>query len=260
MKQEVDFARCVVSASFLLCIYRPFYKGTLPFMSSEVLAKAITLSFHDLPNRPAFLHDAAHDLESFLWVVVYLCTTRSGPGGVRRKELLPDFDITSDPTVSHLRDTLFKIFEGSEYDLQHFKSQLLASPRTFATEISPCFHEYFKELVPMVEEWWELLHLAYRFRGYEYEHIHRRVLAILGKNIKIVEASELVHPATAVEEQRRESEYRRILNTFSDDPATQDSPSGATSGNFESPTPRRFTPSVPQGSTSSNPVQKKRRL
>jgi len=32
-------------------------------------------------------HDANHDLESFFWVLIHICLTCKGPGGIRREEL-----------------------------------------------------------------------------------------------------------------------------------------------------------------------------
>src|ERR1700684_2514021 len=80
-------------------------KGTIQFMSAEVmLSKNIAQSFRIEP----FTHNAIHDLESFFWVLVYICLTRNGPGGKRRPELMPPRPGGRSP----LYNTIQKVFEN----------------------------------------------------------------------------------------------------------------------------------------------------
>src|SRR5258708_39138540 len=59
------------------------FKGTPPYTSGEILSD--WQYFHG--HRDKVFHDAVHDLESFFWVLVHICITWQGPGGVRREEL-----------------------------------------------------------------------------------------------------------------------------------------------------------------------------
>ncbi|KAG6846605.1 hypothetical protein H0H93_012865, partial [Arthromyces matolae] len=54
--------------------------GTLPYMSAEVIAGKYIIRPDKKRNLPSFAHEAIHDLESFLWVLVRICLTRQGPG------------------------------------------------------------------------------------------------------------------------------------------------------------------------------------
>ncbi|KAH9839540.1 uncharacterized protein C8Q71DRAFT_749998 [Rhodofomes roseus] len=60
-------------------------QGTLPFMSAELLKESPYYADEDAPEPP--VHSFKHDLESFLWVLVWVCLTREGPGE-RRHDLM----------------------------------------------------------------------------------------------------------------------------------------------------------------------------
>ncbi|KAL1744671.1 hypothetical protein HDZ31DRAFT_3449, partial [Schizophyllum fasciatum] len=57
-----------------LNLRHPLATGTLPFMSSALLLQ---------PHIP---HAPVHDLESFLYVLMWICANYSGPSGMRRKD------------------------------------------------------------------------------------------------------------------------------------------------------------------------------
>lgn len=58
-------------------------------MSAEILGNSKYFTVSQLREDGPVVHSAIHDLESFFWVLLYLCLTRSGPGGERRDELQP---------------------------------------------------------------------------------------------------------------------------------------------------------------------------
>jgi serine/threonine protein kinase len=63
--------------SMLLLILDHFFQGTPPFM-------AIDLMLHrDDPDK-FFHHELRHDLESILYVILWICTSMEGPGIERR--------------------------------------------------------------------------------------------------------------------------------------------------------------------------------
>lgn len=237
-------------------------------MSSEVLENAITPYFYR-EDEPQFTHDAVHDLESFLWVVVYLCITRKGPGGARRDELGPGYDAKKDPAVKDLWGALFDLFEGDATTLGKTKGDLLKQPELFSQRVVPHLHTNFKLLAPMAEEWWKVLRVAYLFRAYEYEHIHRRVLDILDRTIEMVKNTPQAPDPTIIkaaqeEDSRRRNDYHRFLNAFREPPARQASPGAAAHWNTGvSPAPQianQAAPSKDPGpSPSPSPAHKKRR-
>ena len=58
-------------------------------MSYEILKNTVHLSIATERRPKFFMHDAVHDMESFFWVIVYLCLTRQSGGDIRREELIP---------------------------------------------------------------------------------------------------------------------------------------------------------------------------
>jgi hypothetical protein len=56
-------------------------------------------------------------------------------------------------------------------------------PKKMDEEIIPLFHCYFEQLKPIVLQWWHILRLAYRFRAFEYNHIHAQIIDILEQSI-----------------------------------------------------------------------------
>ncbi len=55
-------------------------KGTPPYTSGEVLSNEWYYDHQDI-----VFHDTVHDVESLLWVLIHMCITWQGPGGVRRE-------------------------------------------------------------------------------------------------------------------------------------------------------------------------------
>ena len=50
------------------------YKGTIPYTSGEIMSSQRYFRGH--PSHPVF-HDAVHDLESFFWVLIHICSALS---------------------------------------------------------------------------------------------------------------------------------------------------------------------------------------
>src|SRR5258708_19796751 len=80
--------------------------GTPPYTSGEILSDQ--RYFH---GHPHVFHDAVHDLESFFWVLVHICLTRNGPGGVRRDELKEENEEKEE--YIPLRRVVFCFFDSS---------------------------------------------------------------------------------------------------------------------------------------------------
>ncbi|KAL1657596.1 hypothetical protein GGF50DRAFT_68697 [Schizophyllum commune] len=146
--------------------------GTLPFMACELLA----------PNSAA-PHAPWHDLESFLYVLMSICATCSGPNNTLR----PDFDIEESPMGPwYAGDIRRKEQVMCEYDDDEF--------RTFLDEL---FDPYFYDLKELVVELREVLT---RMQGLQASH--SLILKIFDRHIK---EREEARANAAVDSQRDES-------------------------------------------------------
>src|ERR1700676_5051749 len=119
------------------------YKGTRPFMSSEILGREYIFSDldadDDVLNKPKPLshekkvpvHNAAHDLEGFFWVLAWLCLSRDGPAR-RRSELLPD---NNDPQQEPFRTVFARIFEAGDDVLALTKQRMFTTSGYFVKSV-----------------------------------------------------------------------------------------------------------------------------
>ncbi|KAF8918249.1 hypothetical protein CPB85DRAFT_1558476 [Mucidula mucida] len=149
--------------------------GTPPYASAEVLGAAPVRYGTDSIAVP--YQDAIQDIESFLWILVHICLTRSGPSGARRAELTEHGNV--------LRKVVYRVFNSDNATLALNKHRLFAIPSDFEKDIIGNFHPYFHPLKPLVREWLGLLRLAYTHRElYEYHTLHRRVIAMLEKAVE----------------------------------------------------------------------------
>ena len=145
-----------------------------------MLSKNIAQSFRTEP----FTHNAIHDMESFFWVLVYICLTRNGPGGKRRPELMPPKPGGRSP----LYNTIQKVFENVNLsDLALQRQNLVMDLLLFNQDILNHFHPYFEPLRPMMEKWYTLLQRGRSYHSIEYDHIHIHVKAILDEAIMNLE-------------------------------------------------------------------------
>ncbi|KAH9847679.1 hypothetical protein C2E23DRAFT_863190 [Lenzites betulinus] len=136
------------------------------------------------------VHDAIHDMESFFWVFLYICITRSGPGGDRQKELTEDFKAASEPSrtqILELRRVVHCFFDGGLDIITRNKKELFERSRNeFEMHLLLHIYSYFEPLKPVLRQWWELLLLAYVFEGYEYHNIHKFVTELLERALEMV--------------------------------------------------------------------------
>ncbi|KNZ73119.1 hypothetical protein J132_01198 [Termitomyces sp. J132] len=160
--------------------------GTLPYMSAEVIAEQFLFTLDGSRTRTHFMHEAIHNVESLLWVLVRLCLTRKGPGlNMEREELdnhAPTFN-------SQLKDAVVCLFEGTPEVMKERKMQLVTdrNPRSaFEEKVVAHFHPYFEPLKPYVRRWWATLILGYKYHGEEFHDIHDHIIRILDEAIKMI--------------------------------------------------------------------------
>ncbi len=96
-------------------------------------------------------HDAVHGLGSFFWVLVHICLTRKGPGGVRREELKEKNDENEE--LMPFRRVIFCFFDSSEDTMRANKRHLLLNPDHLEEFELANFHDYFHPLKGRVKEW-----------------------------------------------------------------------------------------------------------
>lgn len=106
-----------------------YEQGTPPYMAIEAL----------LETGPAFIHKPRHDLESILYIILYICTFVRGPG-------LPSYGLNMAPAFPPLRtwfvnDTITEI-----------GYRKLAHLTCYDTAILPNFTPYWSDFAPFVED------------------------------------------------------------------------------------------------------------
>ena len=95
------------------------------------------------------------------------------------------------------------------------KAQLFSEPELFEEGLLRHVHPYFEPLKPLLRQWWDLLLLAYEFEGYEYQGIHKFVIALLEKALRDLppdESSEDKERARKARE-RRDRFVREVMPT-----------------------------------------------
>lgn len=164
-------------------------QGTPPYISGEILSdQHYFRSFDD--SEPLVHHDAVHDIESFFWVLIEICLTLKGPGGLRDEFVrdlagnLPEPGHGDDERLKHLRTVVWHLFNSDLGRLYKYKRRLFQEPELFETDVLQNFHPSFLVLKPLISEWFSLLRIAHEFCSYEYYTIHDRVLAIFDKVLK----------------------------------------------------------------------------
>jgi len=95
-------------------------------------------------------------MESFFWVLLYICLTRCGPGGHRRQELSRGWPL-DDPQCRQLAMAVWNYFDADKSVLTKEKRQLFLEPQRFEESILPLIHPYFKPLKSLILTWWNIL-------------------------------------------------------------------------------------------------------
>jgi len=184
-------------------------KGTPPYTSGEILSTEWYFRGHHGHNDDVF-HDAIHDLESFFWVLIHICITRQGPGGVRREELEQENEVNE--AYNGLRRVIYYLFDSDMATMAANKARLFTHPAEFEPYILNNFHPYFQPLKEVVKEWFHLLILAHKFHAYEYHNIHDMVLEILDCALKSAPPKDISAEATLKVLDERKTNIKKLLD------------------------------------------------
>ncbi|KAH8099598.1 hypothetical protein BXZ70DRAFT_1027067 [Cristinia sonorae] len=171
--------------------------GTPPFISFEVLTSpsqpyptgSLNLRSDMIQFSP--VHSAIHDLESLFWIFLYLCLTRVGPGGARRKEFdqSPVGRAPDDP-VTKLHTAVWCLFENTSESLAKNKLRLFEHPHLLKDFLIPLMDEYFAPLHQLLIDWWDLLRWSYHtYDDLEQGLIHLKLISLLSKAVEELKES-----------------------------------------------------------------------
>ncbi|RDB18915.1 hypothetical protein Hypma_014319 [Hypsizygus marmoreus] len=151
--------------------------ATYPFASSEVLSSRRIFKQKYPKAEPQSnalgvtkvpAHNEKHDLEATFWSLNFVCITREGPGGKRRKELLPQNQSSAPRELLLVNYCLFSSEDIVE--LADNKRELLQDDDEYEVYILSQFHPYFWPLRPLMKKWWQILRLAHEYPVFEATH------------------------------------------------------------------------------------------
>ena len=268
--------KTVSSLPLCMCINdSAFPQGTLAFMSSEIIEDR---PYFSVPSNFAkhCVHTVIHDIESFFWVLIYLCLTRKGPGGARRDELDNELPSTASQAeidqARRLLDVVHCLFDCQHAGLiARTKSNLFRGITNFETTVLDLIHPYFNRLKHLLSEWWRLLQITYRF----YDEVaqatlHDTILGFLDEELAQLKmtGSETAEERAAsdlmkAEVERRERDLARYA-AFPDEPKDPSVPSSSPGKSLPpkslASSRRIKRPPVSRDPTSSTPARASKRL
>lgn len=174
-------------------------------MSAEMLLGSNTRyeGTEALRSLGQIVHSAIHDLESFFWVLLYLCLTRDGPGGGRRNELS-----SNDPLTERTRPIYAAVhcLFDSEDDVTLWtnKRLLFDNPNDLKNIILKCIHPYFTILKCLISKWWTTLRFGYfTYDDYTAGCLHDRILKLLEDELRTIRSTPNLYPSLGADEVAR---------------------------------------------------------
>ncbi|KAF8338591.1 hypothetical protein F5887DRAFT_889803 [Amanita rubescens] len=214
--------------------------GTLPFISVETLNGR---PIYELPNdqhEELWCHDAVHDIESLFWVLAYICLVREGPGiNMLRRDLLKN-----NAEGDRLEGLLHSYFDSPDRrDIRDCKRGFFDDRTLMGTDILANFDDYFEPLKNMMDKWWRILVLAYKYRKFEYYTIHDQVIHILNEAIENLSNYRPTHVLKTEDEIKRRQDLRKERVKWFE--AKNNETITETSGDRETTLPLEFSPQRP---------------
>ncbi|EIN08906.1 hypothetical protein PUNSTDRAFT_113506 [Punctularia strigosozonata HHB-11173 SS5] len=167
--------------------------GTKAFMSAELFSgqryfpKIKDYKFL-IPSEENVKQTVIHDIESFFWVLIYLCLTRKGDGKWR-KELCED-PPEGDVKAQRLHTIVYCLFDSSlDQVLQYNKRQAFENPSKLVKFVIPAFHPDLACFGELVLDWWRLLIFSYQNYNYFTPGvIHDQVLKLFDRHSDAIKA------------------------------------------------------------------------
>jgi hypothetical protein len=152
------------------------------------------------------VHNAVHDMESLLWVLLYICLTREGNKGSRRPELHEEDS-----------DLAVQVRELFEQENAQKKSDCLEAPDEFE-QVLLSVHSYFDCLKPLLSKLRYTLYLGHSYESIEHYNIHSIVLALLNETIAKLKRNQDDSVAFEAKQKRRKdwAEQRSVVMQITD--------------------------------------------
>ncbi|KAI0792165.1 hypothetical protein C8Q75DRAFT_864673 [Abortiporus biennis] len=119
-------------------------------------------------KRNFIYHQPVHDLESFFWLLCWICVTRAGPSTGREYDLNSEKDLSAIDLVKNLFE------EENMVTLGNNKRDLFQSPSLFGCTIKETVTPYFNCFVDLLISLHIALYVAYR--DGEYEDLHEKFI------------------------------------------------------------------------------------
>ncbi|KAL4243384.1 hypothetical protein ABKN59_011328 [Abortiporus biennis] len=161
------------------------------------LSEGTAINYSELTR--SIYHKPVHDLESFLWLLCWICLTRAGPSTERKYD--PDSE-----RDRNARSLIEKLFE-EEYMLRlgQNKRELFQCPLQFGFAISQSVAPYFTCFVNLIISLQITLFVAYRDR--KYEGLHNKFIEKIELFRKTLEDAQI--PAVEGEQMMIENSRKR---------------------------------------------------
>ncbi|KIJ32009.1 hypothetical protein M422DRAFT_266241 [Sphaerobolus stellatus SS14] len=152
-------------------------------------------------------------MESFWWILVHLCITRAGPGGLRRS--IPGDSVLAHVVLRYYDGNPDRIFASKEEVFRIRGTGYEPALGNVENDLFHNFHPYFEPLKGLFLKRWKTLYSAYEFHGYELFNIHHHVLQLLDevKGDPALSPS-TPHDQTVLEEKRQKLYHEEVKNAI----------------------------------------------
>ena len=151
-------------------------QGCRPFMSYERLAMLHLRDFeHDDPEKHLFVQSHIHALESFLFILLYVCSTREAGGNVWRKGMSGLRKYSGGESWKfHINELFIQSWQPLVSRRREFWNDVPACASKY--DEFPLFLRYFFPLKLLARRFRNIVHLGLRQRSVEYYNAHALVI------------------------------------------------------------------------------------
>ncbi|KAG1887912.1 uncharacterized protein F5891DRAFT_1199481 [Suillus fuscotomentosus] len=146
--------------------------GTAPFMSRSLLFQLSEA----VGTPPLIMHGCQDDLESVFYVFIWICIGYRGPLGVKR---------VLGPRKPSEGDWLLRLWSTDSFK-ENGNEKTSFFFHLHAHKFREQFHSYFHDLLPLAEEWYELI----RSKGPSHSVTFKEVIDLLTKHLNILPKDE----------------------------------------------------------------------
>ncbi|KAJ3553422.1 hypothetical protein NP233_g12647 [Leucocoprinus birnbaumii] len=188
-------------------------------------------------------HTAIHDLESFLWALLYLCIVYSGPGSVS----------ISAADIQRVLDQYFLDLEKSgPMKERAFRSANLRD------DLLSHMHSDFEDLKPLIRDWFAVIKVAFDFQvGIEFNYPHQIILRLIDETLTQINDTAVNHE----EVERRNQWFREVAEAVKSQqtvPRPKNTPAEKRSKNPRTDPDENQSSSMPSSATGPPPSKKQK--